>query len=140
MVDDEQGEPGPPRVSVPAAETPGSATETLGAAAQDLLAAQSLPRALAARWSAAPGASILHDPENGWRTAADVDRASAAAAATLQSHGLHRGDRLILCAPTSSHFIDVYLGALRMGAVVVLLNPSCSEPEALHIAHDSDPT
>ena len=124
----------------PAIERPGLATETLGAAAPDLLAAESLPRALAARWSAAPSALVLHDPHLGWRTAADLDRASAAAAATLSTHGLHRGDRVILCAPTSSHFVDVYLGALRMGAVVVLLNPTCSEPEALHVAQDSDPT
>jgi malonyl-CoA/methylmalonyl-CoA synthetase len=39
---------------------------------------------------------------------------------------------------TSSRFVDVHLGALRLGLVVVLLNPACSEREAMHVGADSD--
>jgi malonyl-CoA/methylmalonyl-CoA synthetase len=105
-----------------------------------LLEEGSLPRALAARWAAAPGAPALHSDEYGWRTAAELDQASAKVAAALAARGLQRGDRLVLCMATSARFVDVHLGALRLGLVVVLLNPACSEREAEHIAADSDPT
>jgi malonyl-CoA/methylmalonyl-CoA synthetase len=68
-----------------------------------------------------------------------MQRDTARVAAALAGLGLVRGDRLVLCAGSSSEFVDVYLGALRLGLVVVLLNPSCSEREALHVAADSDP-
>jgi malonyl-CoA/methylmalonyl-CoA synthetase len=111
----------------------------VAAASVDLLAEGSLPRALAARWAAAPDAPVLHSAEHGWRTAAGMERASARVAALLASRGLRRGDRVVLCMATSSRFVDVHLGALRLGLVVVLLNPACSEREAVHVASDSDP-
>ncbi|HXA28446.1 MAG TPA: AMP-binding protein [Candidatus Angelobacter sp.] len=150
MVDGSSAEPGPPAVtgaSGPAGA--GSAVDSrawqahLPAGADpdalDLLAEGSLPRAFAARWAAAPDAPLLHDGEHGWRTAADVERATAQVAATLAARGLHKGERVVLCMRTSAQFVDVYLGALRLGMVVVLLNPQCSEAEARHIAADSDP-
>jgi malonyl-CoA/methylmalonyl-CoA synthetase len=82
---------------------------------------------------------LLHTAEHGWRTAAEVERATARIAAGLAAHGLQAGERLILCSASPSQFTDVYLGALRLGMVVVLLNPSCSEAEATHVAADSDP-
>ena len=105
----------------------------------DLLAGGSLPRAMSARRSAHPDAGLLHVPGHGWRTAAGLERASAAAAAALAARGVDRGDRVVLCSATPSRFVDAYLGALRMGAIVVLLNPACSEGEAAHVARDSDP-
>ena len=118
------------RAHLPAGVTP----ETV-----DLLAEGSLPRAMARRWRAIPQAPVLHVGGIGWRTAADLDRDTGRVAAGLHAAGIRSGDRVLLCADSSSSFVDVCVGVLRLGAVVVLLNPACSEREALHVARDSDP-
>ncbi|HEV7679181.1 MAG TPA: AMP-binding protein [Candidatus Dormibacteraeota bacterium] len=144
MVDASSDEPGPRPVTGAA---PAVATQawrrhlppSVDVDGLDLLAGGSLPRVLATRWANAPAVNVLHSAEHGWRTAADMERATSRVAAGLAARGLRRGDRLALCMETSSLFVDVYLGALRLGVVVVLLNPSCSEAEARHIARDADP-
>lgn len=54
------------------------------------------------------------------RVSREVLRArSAGAAASLARAGVARGDRVVLCLPTSIEFVAWFLGALRLGAVAV---------------------
>src|SRR5260370_9677111 len=50
-------------------------------------------------------------------TVGDWLRGARASAAILQSHGVRRGDRVLLCVPTGRSFLEKFLGALWIGAV-----------------------
>lgn len=47
------------------------------------------------------------------------------------------GERILLVAPTTLLWVEAYLGVLMAGAIAVLVNPSYSGPELLHMAEDS---
>ena len=50
---------------------------------------------------------------------------------------VHPGDRILLAAGASTGFVRCYLGALRVGAVVVLANPGYTAAELGHLVADS---
>ena len=52
-----------------------------------------------------------------------LDRASAAFAQTLRAHGVGAGDRVPLVAPNVAWFPVAYYAILRLGAIVVPMNP-----------------
>jgi long-chain acyl-CoA synthetase len=68
---------------------------------------------------------------------AEVDRRAAGAALELVRMGVGRGDRVALFLPNTPEFIFWYLGALRIGAVVVAINPGLTEDEACYLVQDS---
>ncbi len=57
----------------------------------------------------------------------------------LHSAGLEPGDRVALYAANSLDWVIAYLGVLRAGGCVVLMNPDYHMSEAEHILHDSEP-
>ena len=57
----------------------------------------------------------------------------------LQRQGVKQGDRVGLYAANSLDWVAAYLGTLRAGAVVVLMNPDYRAAEAEHIITNSDP-
>jgi len=57
----------------------------------------------------------------------------------LQGAGLEPGDRVALYAANSLDWVIAYLGVLRAGGCVVLMNPDYHMSEAEHILHDSEP-
>jgi long-chain acyl-CoA synthetase len=61
---------------------------------------------------------------------AELDRRAAGAALELCRLGIGRGDRVALCLPNTPEFIVWYLGALRIGAIAVTINPGLTEDEA----------
>lgn len=61
----------------------------------------------------------------------------ARAAAGLERLGLKRGDRFALCLPNTAYYVILYFAALRLGAIVVNLNPLYSEDELDHLLKDS---
>jgi len=65
-----------------------------------------------------------------------VDRAARA----LHSQGLRKGDRFALCLPNTPYFIILYFAVLRLGAVVVNLNPLYTCKEIDHLIRDSGAT
>jgi long-chain acyl-CoA synthetase len=67
--------------------------------------------------------------DGGTVTYAALDRAAARAAGALRERGVGAGDRVGLCLPNGAGFVAVYFGALRLGAVVVPLNPLLAAPE-----------
>lgn len=64
---------------------------------------------------------------------AEVDRA----AHTLSGLGLEAGDRFALMATNSDRFVVAFYAALRVGAVVVPVNPASAAPELQYLLADS---
>jgi len=109
----------------------------------DLLAEGSLPATWARRWAAAPGRPVLrdalHDEGRGWITQGQLDQASRRVAGRLHHAGLRPGDRALVSAGTSLDLVSAYVGALRLGLVVVPVNTAYREPEVAHIVRDAEP-
>jgi len=59
------------------------------------------------------------------------------AARGLQDLGVARGDRVGLCLPNTPYYIILYFATLRIGGIVVNLNPLYVERELTHLITDS---
>jgi acyl-CoA synthetase (AMP-forming)/AMP-acid ligase II len=70
-------------------------------------------------------------------TYAGLDEAVNRAAHALGAAGLRPGDRMLLMSGNSDQFIIALYAALRLGALVVPVNPASAAPELLHILEDS---
>ncbi|MCB1033368.1 MAG: fatty acyl-AMP ligase [Acidobacteria bacterium] len=57
------------------------------------------------------------------RTYEEIVRSARESGARLQAMGLGRGDRLLVCLPTSWEWMDAWMGALLLGALPVALSP-----------------
>jgi long-chain acyl-CoA synthetase len=69
----------------------------------------------------------------------DLKRRSDALAASLAAMGIGKGDRVAIMLPNCPQYIIAAFGILRLGAVIVNVNPSYTEREFLVIAGDSTP-
>jgi fatty-acyl-CoA synthase len=70
-------------------------------------------------------------------TYAEFDGAVNQAAHALAAAGLRKGDRMLLMSGNSDRFILALYAALRLGALVVPVNPASAAPELQHILADS---
>ena len=68
---------------------------------------------------------------------AELDALSARFAGLLRSRGVGRGDRVALLLPNEPAFIAAFYGALRIGAIVVPLNPMLKPGEVALRVEDS---
>jgi long-chain acyl-CoA synthetase len=113
----------------------------LDTVADFVLLAGSAPGLLGAAggWSAGGGADgdrvVLVDGRRRL-TWAELDRAVRARAAGLRQLGLQAGDRVVLQLGTGTDFVEVYLGALHAGLVVVPVNPAYTAPELGYVLTD----
>jgi malonyl-CoA/methylmalonyl-CoA synthetase len=105
----------------------------------DLLAAGSLPAAWRRLAADDPGRPALWAEGPGWRTRGELEAAGARVAGRLARAGLAAGDRVLVSAATSMDLVAAYLGALRMGLVVVPVNTAYTEREVAHIVRDARP-
>jgi len=108
----------------------------------DLTARGTLPAAWAQRWAADPGAPALLDesgPGRGWCGAGELEELTRLAAGGLRRLGLRRGDRLVWSTQSSLPAVVVNIAALRLGLVVVPVNPAYTERELTHIVGDVRP-
>jgi long-chain acyl-CoA synthetase len=69
----------------------------------------------------------------------DLKRRSDALAASLAGMGIGKGDRVAIMLPNCPQYLIAAFGILRLGAVIVNVNPSYTEREFLVIAGDSTP-
>jgi len=67
----------------------------------------------------------------------DLDQAAARAAGFLRSKGVNAGDRVGMQLPNVPYFPIVYFGALKLGAVVVPMNPLLKGGEVGYHLSDS---
>lgn len=69
-------------------------------------------------------------------TYSQIDRLSARCARALQDVGVNPGDRVVLCLPNTPYFVIAYFAALRIGAIVVSMNPLYTGREMRHLLAD----
>jgi long-chain acyl-CoA synthetase len=67
----------------------------------------------------------------------ELDAKSAKVAGMLRAHGLGRGDRVGVMLPNVPEFAMAYYGILRVGGIVVPMNPLLKPREVEHYVSDS---
>ena len=103
-------------------------------------AVTTLPQALQAAADSDGGKVFLHcQSERGpvAVTFADLEERSRAVAAGFLARGIRPGDRIALAAPNQAEWLDVFFGAVRIGAVVVTLNVRYRESELEYMLNQS---
>ncbi len=107
----------------------------------DLTAGHTLPEVWSQRWRDEPDRPVLLDghPARAALDGAALAHLTAHAAAALAGCGAGPGDRVLWSCAASFDAIVGLLGALRLGAVVVPVNPSASRSELRYVAGDVDP-
>ena len=68
---------------------------------------------------------------------AELDSAAARFAAVLSDHGVQPGDRVALIMPNVAYFPIAYYAILRLGAIVVPMNPLLKAGEISYAWGDS---
>jgi long-chain acyl-CoA synthetase len=66
-----------------------------------------------------------------------LDELANREASRLRALGIGPGDRVALCLPNTPQFPASYLGALKLGAIAVSVNPALAEQEIRFILNDS---
>jgi len=106
----------------------------------DLLIDGSLAGRFTRRWAESPSWPQLRDASDGrWISSHELEERSRRAAARLQAAGLEAGQRLIICADSSTALVVCHIGALRAGLVAVPVNPSYTEDEVTQIVRAAEP-
>jgi long-chain acyl-CoA synthetase len=70
-------------------------------------------------------------------TYAEIKARSDRLARALAAQGIAKGDRIAIMLPNCPQYIIAAFAVLRLGAVVVNINPTFTPPEILHILRDS---
>jgi acyl-CoA synthetase (AMP-forming)/AMP-acid ligase II len=73
-------------------------------------------------------------------TYAELDAAVDRMAAVLRDAGLAQGDRCAVMATNSDRFVLAFYAALRLGGIVVPVNPALAPPEVAYLLADSGAT
>jgi malonyl-CoA/methylmalonyl-CoA synthetase len=134
------------------------ATHGFTGEAVDLIAAGSLPAAWTKQWARNPQAPVLLDYPHGdpgiarasfggsvdeapqWITAGELDALTRDAALRFAAAGVVRGDRIVMSCAPSVNLIVAHVGALRLGAIVVPVNPAYSATEVARVFDVAKPT
>src|SRR5579883_3312128 len=104
----------------------------------DLAAGGTLPAAWAAGWRAQPGRVAVLAPD-ATLTNADLEERTAAVAGRLHRAGVRSGDRVIVSGAASAALVVAHCAVLRLGAVVVPVNPAYTAREVGVIVGDATP-
>lgn len=71
------------------------------------------------------------------RSYAELDGAVNRTANALAAAGLGKGERLALMSPNTEGFVVTFYAAMRLGAIVVPVNPRLAAPEVTYLLEDS---
>ena len=82
---------------------------------------------------------MVFDDAVGWLTASELEDRSRRVAGRLASAGLQPGDRFLLSGEPSVDLVVSYVGALRLGLVVVPVNTAYRQREVAHVVADARP-
>src|SRR5882757_5215700 len=66
-----------------------------------------------------------------------LNRMANRAARALRGMGVERGDRVALVLPNTPLFLYCYFGALKLGSIIVSLNPALTPAEVNYAVCDS---
>ena len=111
-------------------------------AGPDLPPGPTLPDVWSARWAARPDGARPGrrlGPPPGLSTAPPWPTATARVAGALAAAGVAPGDRVLWSARATLESVQVLLGVLRAGAVLVTVSPSASAAEVEHFVADCTP-
>jgi benzoate-CoA ligase family protein len=72
-------------------------------------------------------------------TYAELSKLTNRAGNALIALGVSRGDRVLIVLPDSAEFIASFLGAAKIGAVAVPVNPFARSADYIHYIQDSEP-
>ena len=113
--------------------------------ATDLIAEGSLPKAWASRWRQNPDANVFAEAGfdgtvDRWVTGAELDQRTSAAARRFHAAGVRPGDRIVMSCAPSVDLVIAHVGALRLGAIVVTVNPAYSATEVARVIDVARPT
>ena len=103
------------------------------------LGERSLPDVWAAHWRRAPERPVLFDAAGGWLSWGGLEAASAEAASRLTRAGLVEGDRVLVSAPSSRDHAVALVACLRLGLVIVPVNPAYRTAELETVAQQAKP-
>ncbi len=109
---------------------------------EDLTAGGTLPSVWSGNWSADPRRIALidgQDPSSGLSGDA-LSNETARAAAALAARGVGPHHRVMWSCFPSLDSIVALLGALRLGAVVVAVNPAVTRSELAYLTRDAEPS
>jgi malonyl-CoA/methylmalonyl-CoA synthetase len=109
----------------------------VSASSVDLLADRSLPGNWTRRWAADPHAPALHD--GSWTSVSELEERTRRVASRYAAAGLARGDRLVVSVAPSRDLVVAHVAALRLGLVVVPVNPAYGRRELTQLAADCAP-
>jgi malonyl-CoA/methylmalonyl-CoA synthetase len=105
----------------------------------DLLEDTSLPGRFVRHWRRREPWRQLLGPDGRWLTSDQLESRTRDSAERLLGSGLEPGDRLVLCARSSTELVIAYVAALRAGLVVVPLNTAYTEAEVQRIVRAARP-
>lgn len=86
-----------------------------------------------------PDASALIEPAGRTVTYAELKRSSHALAAALARLGAHHGTRIATFVDDSAAYVELYIAAARIGAIMVPINTRLTAAEASVLIDDCDP-
>src|SRR4051794_41423412 len=102
------------------------------------LAAGTMGEAFAATAADRPDAAAL-DIDGVALTHGEIDARAARVGGFLRARGVERGDRVLLCAPTSMDLAVAYLGTVRIGATAMPTDAALTAAELRHLLEDGAP-
>jgi malonyl-CoA/methylmalonyl-CoA synthetase len=102
--------------------------------------AQTLPGLFAAGRPADPQTVLLEVPGGQTLTYADVAAATARVGRALVSAGVTAGERVAVHVEKSPEALFVYLACVRIGAVLLPMNPAYTDDEVHYLVDDAEPT
>ncbi len=68
---------------------------------------------------------------------AELHKTTSAFSTALKNHGIKKGDRIALMLNNMPEFVISYLSIIRLGAIVITVNPAYTSRELAHILKDS---
>jgi malonyl-CoA/methylmalonyl-CoA synthetase len=105
----------------------------------DLQSGANLTAVARSNWLADPRRGAIQDVDGRRTSAGELDEVTSEGARRLGAAGLGPGDRVVLCAATSSALVIAYLSVLRAGLVAVPVNPGYTVHEVRRIVRASRP-
>ena len=106
----------------------------------NLICEESLPRLWVKVLSTDPDQRLIYDSSGKWMLRGEFLEESGSVARAMYASGLRAGERVILSGAASTRLVVYYAAALRLGLVVVPMNPGFTESEVFHVVRDVKPS
>lgn len=86
-----------------------------------------------------PDREAITDERVSW-TYAELSERVGRLATVFQSHAVKRGDRIAILSENRAEYLEIFIAAARIGAIVACQNTRLADPELQHCLKLADPT